>query len=123
MTLPFSHRSPTALARSALAALLLAGCAGTAASQESTRTASASRIAILASPDAPATAVARARDTAGATVTLRRVGGALDAQATALALAGEGFDTVIGVGADARAAIAQAEVGQVGDGTRWTTVR
>jgi hypothetical protein len=47
----------------------------------------------------------------------------MEAQATAAALAGEGYDTVIGVGAQARAAIGQADAGEVGDGTTFTAAR
>jgi hypothetical protein len=120
MTLPLPLRSPTLLARSALLAVVLAGCAGTAASQERTAAPPTPRVAILAGPDARAGDLAQATDGAA---DVRRVGGSLEAQAVATALAGEGYSTVIGVGAQARAAVAQAEAGEVGDGTRWDSAR
>ena len=122
MTLPFSHRSPSLLARSALVAIVLAGCAGTAASQSLPGAAAPPhRVAVLAGPDASPAALARA--TAGGAGAVRRVGGALEAQATAAALPAEGYDAVIAVGAQARAAIAQAQAGEVGGGTRWVVER
>jgi hypothetical protein len=39
------------------------------------------------------------------------------------ALAGEGYSTVVGIGAQARAAVAQAEAGEVGADTRWDSGR
>jgi hypothetical protein len=119
MTLPFSLRSPSLLARSALLAVVLAGCAGTAASQDRAAAPATPRVAILAGSDAPDAAMVRA--TADAPAEVRRVDNPLDAQAAATALAGEGYDTVLAVGAQARAAVAQAAAGEVGDGTRWAT--
>jgi hypothetical protein len=120
MTLSFSHRSPSMLARSGLLAVALAGGAGTAASQDRSAAPATPRVAILAGPDARAADLARATDGAA---DVRHVGGALEAQAVAAALAGEGYSTVIGVGAQARAAVAQAEAGEVGDGIRWESKR
>jgi hypothetical protein len=121
MTLPHFHRSSSMLARSALLALVLAGCAGAAASQGPVGPAAPQRTAILAGADAPASAVtAASRRTAGS-VTVRHAGGTLDAQAQATRLAAEGYGTVVGVGAQARAAVTQAAAGEVGAGTRWQT--
>ncbi len=107
------------LARSALLALVLAGCAGAAASSQEPVDASApQRTAVLAGSDAPSAAVTSASRRAGA-ITVRHADGTLDAQAQATRLAAEGYDTVIGVGAQARAAVAQAAAGEVGDGTTW----
>ena len=50
---------------------------------------------------------------------MRRAGGPFEAQAQATRLAAEGYDTVIGVGAQARAAVSQAAAGEVGAGTHW----
>jgi hypothetical protein len=119
MTLPFALRSPSLLARSALLAIVLAGCAGTAASQDRAAAPSASRLAILAGSDAPDAAMVRAMRTPNVAPEVRRVDGPQEAQAAATALAGEGYDTVVAVGAQARAAVAQAAAGEVGDGTRW----
>jgi len=119
MTLPFSLRSPSLLARSGLLAVVLAGCAGTAASQDRAAAPAAPRVAILAGSDAPDAAMVRATRTADVTPDVRRVDGSLEAQAAATALAGEGYDTVLAIGAQARAAVAQAAAGEVGDGTRW----
>jgi hypothetical protein len=105
----------------------LAGCAGTAASHVRSVRTEAPRVAILAADDAsPAVlqrlaANARLRAAGGpATLTVRRVGGLFEAQAQSAALAAEGYDTVIGVGAVARAAVGQAASAEVGDGTRWS---
>jgi hypothetical protein len=120
MTSAFSLRSPSLLARSALLAGVLAGCAGTAASQDRAGAPVAPRVAILAGPDAPDAAMVRTTRTAsGALPDVRRVDSTLEAQAAAAALAGEGYDTVVAVGAQARAAVAQAAAGEVGDGTSW----
>jgi hypothetical protein len=122
MTPPHLHRSSSMLARSALLALVLAGCAGAAASSQEPVDASApQRTAVLAGSDAPSAAVTSASQRAGA-LTVRQADGTLDAQAQATRLAAEGYDTVIGVGAQARAAVAQAAAGEVGDGTTWQTV-
>ncbi|HEY4099071.1 MAG TPA: hypothetical protein VGM33_26325 [Baekduia sp.] len=127
MTLPFSDRSPSTLARSALVAAVLAAGAGagvTAAASPSATDASVGvRTAVLAGPDAPNAAVARAAGSVRGAAEIRRVGGSLEAQATAAGLAGEGYAAVIGVGAQARAAVAQAAAGEVGDGTRWGVER
>jgi hypothetical protein len=121
MTLPFSHRSPSLLARSALLAVVLAGCAGTAASQDRAAAPAAPRVAILAGADAPDASMVRAARSADVAPEIRRVDGPQEAQAAAAALAGEGYDTVVAVGAQARAAVAQAAAGEVGDGTHWTS--
>ena len=107
------------LARSALLAVVLAGCAGAAASQERVDASAPQRTAILAGSDAPATAVTTAARRASGTVTIRRAAGTFDAQAQATRLAAEDYDTVIGVGAQGRAAVAQAAAGEVGDDTQW----
>jgi hypothetical protein len=119
MTHPHLHRSSRALARSALLAVVLAGCAGAAASQERAAAPTPQRTAVLAGSDAPAAAVTAASHRTTGTVTVRHADGTFDAQAQATRLAAEGYDTVIGVGAQARAAVAQAASGEVGDGTRW----
>jgi hypothetical protein len=109
------------LARSALLALVLAGCAGAAASQPRADVPAPQRTAVLAGADAPASAVNAASQRAAGTVIVRRADGTFDAQAQATRLAAEGYDTVVGVGAEARAAVAQAAAGEVGGGTRWQT--
>lgn len=118
MTSPHLLRSSGVLARSALVVLVLAGCAGAAASQAPTGAQAPSRTAVLAGADAPSAAVSAA---ARGAVVVRHADGSLDAQAQATRLAAEGFDTIIGVGAQARAAVTQAAAGEVGDGTRWRT--
>jgi hypothetical protein len=107
------------LARSALLTLVLAGSATAVAASQSTApgSASAPRVAVLAGSDASTADIAAA--THGAPVELRRAGGSFAAQAEATRLAAEGYDTVIGVGAQARAAVSQADAGEVGAGTRW----
>ncbi len=122
MTPPRLHRPSRIAARSALVALVLAGGAGAAASQEPNGTSAPQRTAVLAGADAPASAVATASRRATGSVTLRRADGTFDAQAQAARLAAEGYDTVIGVGPQARAAVAQAAAGEVGSGTDWQTV-
>jgi hypothetical protein len=108
MTSPHLHRSTGLLARGALVALILAGCAGTAASQDRATAPAPARTAVLAG--------------AGSTAIVRRADGTLDAQAQATRLAAEGYDTIVGVGAEARAAVAQAASSEVGDaGTVWRT--
>jgi hypothetical protein len=107
------------LARSALVAVVLAGCAGAAASQERVGPSAPQRTAILAGSDAPATAVTAASRRSAGPATVRRADGTFDAQAQAARLAAEGYDIVIGVGAQARAAVAQAAAGEVGRGTDW----
>ncbi|HEY6762439.1 MAG TPA: hypothetical protein VI318_23260 [Baekduia sp.] len=124
MTPPHLHRSSGLLARSALATLVLAGgasAAATAAQQGTTAPqAPAPRVAVLAGSDASAAQIAAATPTAG-DVTVRGAGGTFEAQAQATRLAAEGYDTVIGVGAQARAAVSQAAGGEVGAGTHWQT--
>jgi len=107
------------LARSALLTLVLAGCATAGAAQQDpgAHGAAAPRVAVLAGSDASGAEIAAATGRPGADV--RRAGGAFEAQAEAARLAAEGYDTVIGVGAQARAAVAQADGGEVGAGTRW----
>jgi basic membrane lipoprotein Med (substrate-binding protein (PBP1-ABC) superfamily) len=114
-------RSSSLLARSALLALVLAGCAGTAVSHDAPAPAAAPRVAILAGADASAADVAAAAARAGDGAVVRRAGGTLDAQAQAARLAAEGYDTVVGVGPQARAAVGQAASGEVGADTRWQT--
>jgi hypothetical protein len=109
------------LARSALLALVLAGCAGAAASQQPLDRPAPQRTAVLAGADAPPSAVAAATRRAAGPVVVRHADGTFDAQAQATRLAAEGYDTIVGVGAQARAAVAQAAAGEVGDGTRWQT--
>jgi hypothetical protein len=116
-------RSPSLLARSALVTVLLAGCAGTAASHDRPTAPPPARVAVLAGPDATFSDISGITDAATGPVAVRRVGGSLEAQAIAAALAAEGYDTVIGVGAQARAAVGEAEAGEVGEGTRWASVR
>jgi hypothetical protein len=109
------------LARSALLAVVLAGSAGVAASQDRVDASGPQRTAILAGGDATPAAITAASHGTTRPVTVRRAAGTLDAQAQATRLAAEGYDTVIGVGAQARAAVAQAAAGEVGDGTDWQT--
>jgi hypothetical protein len=114
MTSPHLTRSTGLLARGALVALVLAGCAGTAASQDRAIDPTPARTAVLAGADAAIGAAA------GATATVRHASGTLDAQAQATRLAAEGYDTIVAVGAEARAAVAQAAGGEVGDAdTTW----
>ena len=120
MTPPHLHRSSGLLARSALLALVVAATAtaSVAAQQDGgDGPAAAPRVAVLAGTDAGAADIAAA--THGAGVELRRAGGTFEAQAEATRLAAEGYDTVIGVGAQARAAVSQAAAGEVGAGTHW----
>jgi hypothetical protein len=120
MTSPHLPRSTGLAARGALVALVLAGCAGTAASQDRATEPTPARTAVLAGADASRSAIGAASGRGGATV--RRASGTLDAQAQATRLAAEGYDTIIAVGADARAAVAQAAGSEVGDaGTVWRT--
>ena len=120
MTLVLPRPPSATAARALLVAGLLAGGAGTAVSRERPATApTPARVAVLAGADASPTAVADAAG--GATPReVRRVGGLLEAQAQAAALAAEGYDLVIGVGPQARSAIGQAEAAEVGAGTRWS---
>ncbi|WP_445148575.1 hypothetical protein [Baekduia sp. Peel2402] len=119
MTPPHLHRSSGLLARSALVALVLAGCATSAASQQDTSTTALTRTAVLAGTDAVPSAIAAA---AGPGVTVRHSRGSLDAQAQATRLAAEGFTTIHAIGAEARTAVAQAASAEVGDErTVWRT--
>jgi hypothetical protein len=121
MTPPHLHRSSGLLARSALVAVVLAGfVGGTAMSDSGSSSAGPVRTAILAGTDASPSALAAATS-AHEVSTVRRTSGSLDTQATATRLAAEGYDTIIGIGAEARAAVTQAEAGEVGDGTSWRT--
>jgi hypothetical protein len=120
MTSPRLPRSIGPLARGALVALVLAGCAGTAASQDRATDPTPARTAVLAGSDAAPSAIGAAAGRAGTTATVRRASGTLDAQAQATRLAAEGYDTIVAVGAEARAAVAQAAGGEVGDAdTTW----
>jgi hypothetical protein len=120
-SLPLS-RSTGPLARGALIALVLAGCAGTAASQDRATASDPPRTAVLAGADATPAAIGAATARATSTPTIRRASGSLDAQAQATRLAAEGYDTIVAVGAEARAAVAQAAAGEVGDAdTAWRT--
>jgi hypothetical protein len=123
MTSPHLRRSSSLLARSAVAAVLLAGgaTAAVAATQDAvTTTTHAPKVAVLAGSDAAASQVGAIAPMHATVVT---TGGALETQAQATKLAAEGYDTVIAVGAQARAAIAQAQAGEVGADTRWLTER
>jgi hypothetical protein len=120
MTPPHLHRSSGLLARSALVALVLAACAGTAVSQDRVADPAPARTAILAGSDASAAAIGAASAHAGTATVIRHASGPLDAQAQATRLAAEGYDTIVGVGADARAAVSQAASAEVGAaGVTW----
>lgn len=115
-------RSTGLWARGALVALVLAGCAGTAASQDRATAPTSSRTAVLAGADAAPAAIDAAAERPGAAVTIRRASGSLDAQAQATRLAAEGYDTIVAVGPEARAAVTQAAGAEVGDAdTTWQT--
>jgi hypothetical protein len=110
----------------ALLALIAAGAiAGTAVSDESSTPSHTTRAAILASSDATpaqiAQATARARRDGAQVVVVRRAGGPWEAQARAAALGSQGFDAVVGVGADARTAVGQAASSELTPATRWAT--
>jgi hypothetical protein len=123
MTSPHLRRSSSLLARSAVAALLLAGgaTAAVAATQDAAPgTTHAPKVAVLAGSDASASQVGAIAPMHAAVVT---TGGGLETQAQAAKLAAEGYDTVIAVGAQARAAIAQAQAGEVGAATHWQIAR
>jgi hypothetical protein len=123
MTSPHLRRSSSLLARSAVAALLLAGgaTAAVAATQDAAATApGAPKVAVLAGSDASASQVGAVAPLHSTVVT---TGGGLETQAQAARLAAEGYDTVIAIGAQARAAVAQAQAGEVGTGTRWQISR
>jgi hypothetical protein len=114
-------RSTGLAARGALVALVLAGCAGTAASQDRATDPTPARTVVLAGADAAPSAIGAATGRAG-DATVRRASGTLDAQAQATRLAAEGYDTIVAVGAEARAAVAQAASSEVGDAdTVWQT--
>lgn len=123
MTSPHLRRSSTLLARSAVAALLLAGgaTAAVAATQDqAASTTQAPKVAVLAGSD---TATSQIGAIAPLHATVVRAGGTFEAQAQAARLAAQGYDTVIAVGAQARAATAQAQAGEVGTGTHWQAAR
>jgi hypothetical protein len=121
MTPPHLHRSSGLLARSALIALVLAGCATSAASQPETTPTTPTRTAILAGADASPSAIAVAAASTPGT-TIRRAAGTLDAQAQATRLAAEGFTTIHAIGAEARTAVSLASAAEVGNaGTVWQT--
>lgn len=112
MTPPHLRRSTGLLARSALAALVLAGCATAGASQQQGSASAPARTAILADTGAAVPAT---------DATVRRAPNTLDAQAQATRLAAEGYTTVIAIGPSSRAAVAQAAANEVGAGTTWRT--
>jgi hypothetical protein len=120
MTSPLPRPPSTWIVPGLVVAALVAGGAGTAASSEEPTTKHPARVAVIAGPDASATALADALTGAGRHE-VRRVGGLLEAQAQAATLAAQGYDTVVGVGAQARAAVAEAREAEVGAGTRWRT--
>lgn len=119
--LPFP-RPQGLLGRGALVALVLAGCAGTAASQDRASATAPARTAVLAGSDAAPSAISAAVGPFDSDVAVRHTSGTLDAQAQALRLAAEGYDDIVAVGAEARAAVAQAAGGEAGDAhTVWRT--
>jgi hypothetical protein len=119
MTPPHLHRSSGLLARSALVAVVLAGITGTAFSQDGPTSPQPTRTAVLAGADATPSSIAAAAEPG---VVVRHARGTLDAQAQATRLAAEGYETIVAVGADARAAVAQAAGGEVGRAdTVWRT--
>ena len=112
----------------ALAAGLASGAL--AAGDAGPQTTDAPRIAVVATVGTPASeierAAAAARDAAGAPgaeATIRRTGGAMDAQAQAAALAAGDFAAVAGVGDAGRAAVGQAQSAGIGAGIHWVPVR
>jgi cytochrome c556 len=113
MTPPHLRHSTGLLARSALAALVLAGCASAGASQQSETPSSPTRTAILADTGATIPSTANA--------TIRRTPNPLDAQAQATRLAAEGYTTIIAIGPSSRAAVSQAASAEVGHDTTWRT--
>jgi hypothetical protein len=124
MTSLFPRPRSALAARAAVAGLLLAGCATTASSQEraTAGTPATPRVALLAGADATPAAVSRA--TRGVRpLVVRRAGGLLEAEAQAAALAAQGYDRVIAVGPQARAAVGQARGAELGARTRWSTSR
>jgi hypothetical protein len=123
MTSPHLRRSSNLLARSAVAAMLLAGgaTAAVAATQDQAATiAQTPKVAVLAGSDTAASEIGAIAPLHATVVT---TGGGLEAQAQATRLAAEGYDTVIAVGPQARAAIAQAQAGEVGAHTTWKNAR
>jgi hypothetical protein len=103
--------------------MLLAGgaTAAVAATQDQAATAAhAPKVAVLAGSDASASQVGAIAPLHATVVT---TGGSFETQAQAARLAAEGYDTVIAVGAQARAAAGQAQAGEVGTGTRWVAAR
>jgi hypothetical protein len=109
----------------ALLAVIVAGSAATAFSDESSTPSPPARAAVLASADATpaqiARATAQARRAGAEVVVVRRAGGQWEAQAQAATLGAQHFDAVVGVGADARTAVGQAASSELSGGTRWTT--
>jgi hypothetical protein len=123
MTSPHLRRSSNLLARSAVAALLLAGgaTAAVAATQDqATGSRQAPKVAVLAGSDTSTSQIGAIAPLHAAVV---RAGGTFEAQAQAARLAAQGYDTVIAIGAQARAAIAQAQAGEVGARTHWQIAR
>ena len=83
--------------------------------------AAALRTAVLAGGDIPSgVARAEARAVGG---TVRLAGGADEARALAPALAADGYDVVVGVGPQARAAVGEAQAALPDGPTVWRTVR
>jgi hypothetical protein len=80
------------------------------------------RVAVLAGADASPLAFDRAAERATTRAAVRHVGGLPEARAEAAALAAEGYDTVITVGAQARAAGAETAAGSPSQ-ARFTAVR
>jgi hypothetical protein len=120
------------LASAGVAVALAAGLASgaLAAGDAGPQTTDAPRIAVVATVGTPASEIERAataaRDVAGAPgaeATIRRTGGAMDAQAQAAALATGDFAAVAGVGDAGRAAVGQAQSAGIGDDTHWVPVR
>jgi hypothetical protein len=119
MTSPHLPRPTGLVARGALIALILAGCAGTAESRDRAAAPAPARTAILADAGTSPTAIAAA--TTAPAPAIRRASGPLDAQALAVRLAAEGYDTIVAIGPDARAAISQAAAAEVGPDIAWRT--
>jgi hypothetical protein len=124
-----SHRGR--IVSAGVAAVLTAGLAtGALAAQEGApQTTKGPQVAVLATVGTPAPAIERALAVArqeagspGAATTVLRVGGPLDAQAQAAALATGEYAVVAGVGDAGRAAVGQAASAQIGEDTRWVEV-
>jgi DNA-binding NarL/FixJ family response regulator len=104
-------------------AVLLAGTGSAVAATRQTapdHTPKPAKVAVLAGSDTDASTIGAIAPMHAAIV---HTGGALETQAQAAQLAAEGYDTVIAVGAQARAAVAQAQAGEVGAHTRWQSER